>query len=75
MNLLSKPSSIDKFQMSDFAEKKAEEEEVPKVEKTEDADEEGDDGPAPVSGFHLSRSDTMHELLSSNSAEMETCSY
>ena len=72
MNLLSKPSSIDKFQMSDCAVKKAEEEEVPLVKKT---DEEGDDGPAPVSGFHLSRSDTMHELLSSNSAEMETCSY
>lgn len=36
--------------MSDFAEKKAEEEEVHKVEKTEEGgDEDGDDGPAPVS--------------------------
>lgn len=37
-------------EMSDFAAKKTEEEEVPKVEKTEEGEDDGDDeGPAPVS--------------------------
>lgn len=36
--------------MSDFAAKKTDEEEVPKVEKTEEGEDDGDDeGPAPVS--------------------------
>jgi hypothetical protein len=39
--------------MSDFAEKKVEEEVVEKVEKNE-GDEEGDDEPAPVSPLSLS---------------------